>query len=98
MAVGGDLGVITASNYATVKRFPAAELRRVAGDNGVRLQAAGADMAQWPLMRFSSATLAAHLVQLQVCEEGAAAAALSVGGACGPCACSSAVLPCPAFH
>ena len=37
-AVGADLGVITASNYGTIKHFPTAELRRLAEEQRLALQ------------------------------------------------------------
>jgi hypothetical protein len=36
--VGADLGVITASNYGTIKHYPTAELRRLAEEQRLALQ------------------------------------------------------------
>ncbi|PSC73896.1 Serine threonine-kinase CTR1 isoform A [Micractinium conductrix] len=58
-SLGGVLGVLTASNYGTIKHFPSAELRRVGEEVGVRLlgAVAAADPTQWPAQRLSPGTL-----------------------------------------
>lgn len=45
-ALGGRIGVVTASNSATIKLWPVAELRRLAEDGSVDVQGAMAEPAQ----------------------------------------------------
>jgi hypothetical protein len=60
-AVGGFIGVVTASNSASIKLFPVAELRRLAEEARMEVQAATAERAQWPVFCFTPARLTAFL-------------------------------------
>jgi hypothetical protein len=59
-AVGGFIGVVTASNSASIKLFPVAELRRLAEEARMEVQAATAERAQVRLGRACAAGAAPH--------------------------------------
>ncbi|KAL4422385.1 hypothetical protein ABPG75_008582 [Micractinium tetrahymenae] len=63
-ALGGKLGIVTASNSGAIKHLPVAELRRAAEDQGIPVlsELASGDWNQWPLLRLSALTTR-HLVE-----------------------------------
>lgn len=72
---GGHVGVVTASNSASIKLWPEAELRAIAAAKGISLQSEQSPREQWPLLLYKSSNLQKAISEL----EGTEAARLAAG-------------------